>query len=94
MKAFLRTRPFLSLAVATIALGLLWHLSGLNKEDSPALYAAVYAVGLPFITVTQFMHSAIQSRALAGVLSLALGVLPYLLADWLLRRFARRKTGL
>lgn len=93
LKRFLRARPFLALAFATIVIGVLWHLSGLKKEDSAPLYYAVYTLGLPFITVTQLMHAAIQNRALAGILSILLGLIPYLAADWLLQRFARGKTG-
>jgi len=95
LKKFLRTRPFLSLACVTIAIGAAWHLSGLKPDDGPlafGLYAVSYALGLPFITATRILRSVIGNPALAGILSLAIGLAPYLLADWLLRRRRSRSA--
>lgn len=86
----LRDRPFLALAVFTLAVGVAWHLSGLDYDEGPlgsTLFILTYVLGMPFILAMRLVGSVITDPMLRGVLGLALGLLPYLLAD----RFWRRR---
>ena len=85
---FVKRRPFLCLALFTIAAGAAWHLAKLPNEGP--LYALVYLLGFPFITLTR-LATPVLGPALAGVVSLALGTLLYLLADHLLHRLRKQK---
>jgi hypothetical protein len=86
---FLRNRPFLTLALFTLAVGVVWHLSGLDYDQGPlgfTLFVTSYALGFPFILAMRLVGSVLSNPMLRGVLGLALGLLPYLVADRLWRR--------
>ena len=88
MRVF-RNRPFLTLSVFTLAVGVAWHLSGLDRDDGPlglALFGISYVLGLPFILAMRLAGSVVSNPVLRGVLGFALGLVPYLVADGLLRR--------
>ena len=87
MKLF-RDHPFMLLAVFTVMVGGLYHASGIDRNTpvGSVLYGATYALGFIFINATRFANALTENRAVAGVISLALGILPYLLGDILLRR--------
>lgn len=86
----LRDRPFLALAVFTLAVGVAWHLSGMDYDEGRlgfALFILTYALGMPFILAMRLVGSVVTDPIFRGVLGLALGLLPYLVAD----RFWRRR---
>lgn len=90
----LRERPFLVLALFTLAVGAAWHLSGLDQDDGPlgfALFAVSYVLGTPFIMAMRLVGSFVSHPALRGLIGFALGMLPYLAADEALRRRRLRK---
>ncbi|MDQ4079541.1 MAG: hypothetical protein M3125_02190 [Gemmatimonadota bacterium] len=89
-------RPFLVLAFFTLIVGAMWHLSGFDYDQGPlgfALFAFSYVLGAPFIVAMRLVGSVVSHPALRGVLGFALGMLPYLAADELLRRRRLRKRG-
>jgi hypothetical protein len=91
---FVRRRPFLTLALITLAVGAVWHLSGLNAEEGPlgsAMFAIAYVLGMPFILAMRLVGSVVTHPALRGVLGFVLGMLPYLAADEVVRRRRLRK---
>ena len=91
---FLKARPFLVLAVFTVAIGFAWHASGLKGNEGPwqyALYIAVYIIGFPFITAVRWLTHLIGNPAVAGSLGLLIGLIPYLIADVILRRARARR---
>ncbi len=93
MTRFLRSRPFVSLALFTLAVGVVWHLSGLDRNEGPlgsGLFAISYVLGFPFIMAMRLVGGVVTNPMVRGILGLALGLLPYLVADGLLRR--RRTT--
>jgi hypothetical protein len=92
---FVRQRPFLTLALVTLAVGAVWHLSGLNENQGPlgaAMFALAYVLGLPFILAMRLVGSVVTQPALRGVLGFVLGILPYLAADEVVRRRRLRKS--
>jgi hypothetical protein len=93
---FVRQRPFLSLAFITLAIGAVWHLSGLNHDQGrlgAALLGIAYVLGMPFILAMRLVGSVVSHPALRGVLGFILGMLPYLAADEILRRRRLRKRS-
>jgi hypothetical protein len=93
---FIRARPFLVLAFFTLAIGAVWHLSGLDYDQGPlgfALFIVSYVLGTPFILAMRLVGSVVSHPALRGLLGLGLGLLPYLAADEALRRRRMRKQG-
>ena len=93
MKKLAANHPFLLLALATLVVGAWWHMSGIDRTHGAGqlLYRAVLALGYVFISAMRLARSVTDSRALAGLLSIALALIPYLAADWLLRRQRRRR---
>ena len=92
----LRERPFLLLALFTLVLGAVWHLSGVSADVGPlgfALFAISYVLGTPFIVAMRLVGSVVSHPALRGVLALILGILPYLAADEAVRRRRLRKRN-
>lgn len=90
----IRERPFLALALFTLAVGALWHLSGVGADDGPlglTLFAVSYVLGTPFIVAMRLVGSVVSHPAVRGALGLVLGILPYLAADEALRRRRLRK---
>ena len=90
---FIRARPFLALAAFTLAVGVIWHSSGLDSDEGPlgfALYAASYVLGIPFILAMRLVGSVVSHPILRGFLGFALGLLPYLAADEAVRRHRTR----
>ena len=89
----LRDRPFLTLAVFTLAVGVAWHLSGMDYDEGPlgfTLFILTYVLGMPFIFAMRLVGAVITHPMLRGVLGLALGLLPYLIADGFWRRRRER----
>jgi hypothetical protein len=88
---FVRSRPFLCLAVVTILIGVLWHSpiigSGATRD---ALAGVVSVIGAPFIGAMRLSTSLLDGSRLTPLLGLVLGIAPYLLADWLLARYRHR----
>lgn len=94
MRRAVRQRPFLALALVTLAIGAVWHLSGLDQHDGPVglgLFAISYVLGMPFIMAMRLVGSVVSHPALRGLLGFALGILPYLAADEAVRRRRLRK---
>ena len=92
----LRERPFLVLAVFTLIVGAMWHLSGLDHDEGPvgfALFAISYVLGTPFIMAMRLAGFVVSHPVLRGLLGFALGILPYLAADEALRRRRMRKRS-
>jgi hypothetical protein len=83
--------PFLSLAAFTLVIGVVWHVSGVNR-NSGAAGAAFYwfaaIIGSPFIggmtLATRWVNGAL--RPLIG---LVIGLAPYVIADLMWRRLAQ-----
>ncbi len=94
---FVRKRPFLVLALFTLAVGAVWHASGLDYDEGPlafGLFAATYVLGMPFIMAMRLVGSVVTHPILRGLLGVCLGLLPYLAADEAVRRRRMRKrTG-
>ena len=91
---FVRQRPFLTLALFTLAVGAVWHLSGINGHQGPmgsAVFAIAYVLGMPFILAMRLVGSFVSHPALRGALGFVLGMLPYLAADEALRWRRLRK---
>ena len=89
MRRLLRDRPFATLALVTLAVGLVWHLSGLDRDDGPlglGLFVISYVLGMPFILAMRLAGSVVTHPLPRGMLGLALGLVPYLAADALWRR--------
>ena len=83
-----RSWPFLSLAVVTLVVGVLWHLGGVGRDDGTmgrVLFGIVSVLGAPFIAAQRVSRS-LGDMPLRPLIVLLLGLLPYLLADILLRR--------
>ena len=96
MIRFFRSRPFLALALFTLAVGVVWHLAGLDSHEGPlgySLFVITYVLGLPFILAMRLVGSVVSNPMIRGVLGLALGLLPYLAADGLLRRRRGHRQG-
>lgn len=91
---FIRARPFLALAAFTLAVGVVWHTSGLDYDEGPlgfGLFAASYVLGTPFILAIRLVGSVVSHPILRGILGFALGLLPYLAADEAVRRHRMRR---
>jgi hypothetical protein len=91
---FVRQRPFLTLALITLAVGAVWHLSGLNRDQGllgSAVFGIAYVLGLPFILAMRLVGAVVSHPAIRGMLGFVLGILPYLAADEALRRRRLRK---
>lgn len=96
MIRFFRNRPFLALALFTLAVGVVWHLSGLDADEGPlgvSAFVISYVLGMPFILAMRLVGSVVSNPIIRGVLALTLGLLPYLAADELLRRRRVRRQG-
>ena len=63
-----------------------------SAPGSP-LHTVVSVMGFFFISGIRLAHRVIANRALAGMLSILVGIIPYLLADWLLRRWRRTRAA-
>ena len=84
------------LAFFTLAVGAVWHLSGLNRDAGPlgfVFFAVSYVLGTPFILAMRLIGSVVSHPGLRGLLGFALGMLPYLAADEALRRRRLRKRS-
>ena len=93
MPRLLRNHAFLLLGIVTILVGAWWHTSGIDPNASAggaAAYRVVYVLGFFFITAMRLLRSLTDNFAVSGIGSMVLGILPYLLADWLVRRRRRR----
>lgn len=94
MKTLLANHRFLLLGIGTILVGGWWHMSGMDPSAGTlgaVTHRVVYALGIFFILATRFLRSLTDNFAISGVGSMVLGILPYLAADWMLRR--RRRAG-
>lgn len=83
---FLKRHPFAVLAVLTILIGVLWHSTVLPASIRPALSPLVTVLGYPFVSAMRFVNRNMTPSALTPVLGTAIGLAPYLLADWIWRR--------
>jgi hypothetical protein len=83
-----RNHPFLLLGLFTIVVGGLYHRLGIDQSTASgvALHGAVSALGFIFINMIRVTSRLIPNFAIAGLVSSLVGLVPYLLADWLLRR--------
>jgi hypothetical protein len=83
-----RSWPFLTLAVITLAVGVLWHLAGIGRDDGVLgrlLFGVVSVLGAPFIAA-QRLSRTLGDTPLRPAIALLLGLAPYVFADLLLRR--------
>lgn len=93
MNRLLSNHRFLLLGIFTILVGGWWHTSGIDPSASAsgaAVHRVVSVLGFFFITATRFLRSLTDNFAISGIGSIVLGLIPYLLADWALRRRRRR----
>lgn len=87
-----RAKPFLLLALITIAIGALWHSPVITSAYVRSiLQSGVEVIGAPFIIAMRLSASAFGESPFAPISGLLLGIAPYLLADWLLRRVRARR---
>ena len=96
MNRILRNHPFLLLGLVTILIGGWWHTSGIDPKASAggaAAYRVVSVLGFFFISAMRFLRSLTDNFAVSGIGSMVLGLTPYLLADWALRRRRRTHAG-
>ena len=91
----LRSHPFLCLAFGTVLLGAMWHTSLADSAAGDAvLTGAMLVVGAPFIAAMRFSKVLFGHSSATPLVGLLLGLVPYLLADWLLQKVrSRRATG-
>lgn len=89
----LRSRPFLCLACLTVLLGVLWHaaLAGSASEHA-VLTGVIRVVGAPFIGAMRLSNALLGGSSITPFVGLILGLSPYLLADWLLRKVRLRRA--
>ena len=90
----MRSWPFLSLAAVTLLVGVAWHLSGMTRDNGTlgrAVFGFVSVLGAPFIGSMRLAGRLLGSSPARPIVALLLGLLPYLIADLLLRR--RRATS-
>ena len=91
-----RSWPFLTLAAATLVIGVLWHLGGISRDDGTlgrVLFAIVSVLGAPFIAA-QRLSRMLGDLPLRPLIALLLGLAPYVVADLLLRsRRTRTRTA-
>ena len=83
-----RSWPFLSLAVVTLIVGVLWHLGGIGRDDGAlgrVLFGIVSILGAPFIGAQRLSRS-LGDTPLRPWIALILGIAPYVIADLLVRR--------
>jgi hypothetical protein len=84
---FLRTRPFLCLAAFTLIVGVIWHSPLVSDPQARAsLEGTMRVIGAPFIAAMRLTSSLFGKSPLTPLAGLALGLAPYLLADWVIRR--------
>jgi hypothetical protein len=91
LQLFVRRRPFLCLAMATIAIGAAWH--ALSPEARASSAPVMGVIGAPFIGAMRLSRTLIGSSPLTPLLGTLIGVAPYVLADWLLARARRRQSA-
>ena len=90
----LRSRPFLCLAFGTVLLGVLWHTSLANSATGHTfLTGAMTVVGAPFIAAMRFSNALFGDASATPLVGLLLGLVPYLLADWLLQKIRSRRAN-
>jgi hypothetical protein len=87
---YLRRHPFLCLGLLTMAIGALWHAPLLPVDLRVATMPVVKVIGAPFIGGMRLSRSLVGASALTPVIGTALGLAPYLIADWLLAWNRRR----
>lgn len=83
----LRNHPFLLLAVVTVIIGAIWHSPLIGASARPSLAPVVEIIGAPFIASMRFVNRTVGPSPLAPLLGTALALVPYLLADFALRRW-------
>ena len=88
---FVRRHPFVCLAIVTMAIGALWHTlpPGLRTPTAPV----VGVIGAPFISAMRLTRRMVGWSAFTPLLGTLLGLAPYVLADWLLRRARARRAA-
>jgi hypothetical protein len=90
------TWPFLSLGLATLLLGALWHAARIDHADGSlqmAAYIAVSIIGAPFILAMRLATATFGSSSLTPLVGLVVGLAPYVLAEWLLHRWRSRRRA-
>jgi hypothetical protein len=91
MKGFVRRRPFLCLAIVTIAIGAAWH--ALSPELRTPSTPVMNVIGAPFIGAMRLSRRLVGGSPVTPLLGLLMGLAPYVLADWLLARARSRRTA-
>ncbi|HEX7939677.1 MAG TPA: hypothetical protein VF483_11880 [Gemmatimonadaceae bacterium] len=88
--------PFLSLAAFTLVVGVVFHLVGVTRT-SPPLGAAFFwfsaVIGSPFIGGMTLATRTVSISALRPLVGLIIGLLPYVAAEILLRRYRSAKKA-
>jgi hypothetical protein len=97
MRNLLRARPFLVLGMVALAVFVVGAMpAGFDYDPNVlrgVLRALFLVIGFPFVLIAVCLPSSI-GIPIGIVLTIALGFVPYLLADWALRRWrARRSTA-
>ncbi len=91
MKRFVQRQPFVCLAIVTIAIGAAWHALGPELRGSSA--PVMNVVGAPFIASKRLARQLAGASAVTPLLGTLLGLVPYVLADWLLARARMRRAA-
>jgi hypothetical protein len=82
------------LGLVTIVIGLTYHRVGIDQSTTfgVALHGLVKGLGFIFINMIRVTSRRIANPAIAGLVSSLIGLIPYVAADWLLRRRRERRN--
>lgn len=90
----LRSRPFACLALATVLLGVLWHTTLADDAGRDSVLSVVMSiVGAPFIFAMRSSSALFGDSRVTPLVGLVLGLVPYVLADWLLQRLRSSRVN-
>ena len=91
--ALVRRWPFVTLAIFTLALGVVWHAVG-DGTRSGIAFTIVSIVGAPFIAAMQWATRGLgMSPPFSQIAGFILGLTPYLIAEVVLRVVRARRLA-
>lgn len=94
VRRFLGRHPFAILGVVTMVIGGVWHSGIVPGELRMSLTPVITAIGWPFIAAMRFVNRSTDwPMGVTSLVGTLLGLSPYLLADWALRRWRARRSG-
>lgn len=97
MRALLRTNPFLSIGLLGTLIFGVWLAAGLSPRDGgvgEVVFHVWRVLAAPVHVATNLLAPITNSwpDALDALAAVAVGLLPYALADWVLRRVRARRN--